>query len=111
MVTWKHIEVGLDHKKLWVTTLKHLSDHKKHKYELINQPKKQCTIIFVYEKIPIKVIMDWRTISAHKFITRLGFKQYVILAKEWSLLRKLMSSFEGKNTQKQYNILGYRTNF
>ena len=111
MVTWKHIEVGLDHKKLWVTTWKHLSDHKKHKYELIDQPKKQCTIIFVYEKIPIKVIMDWRAISAHKFITSLGFKQYVILAKERSLLRKLMSSFEEKNTQKQYNVLGYRTKF
>ena len=47
--------------------------------------------------------MDCRTTSAHKFRTRLGFKQYdVILAKEQSVLTKIMSSFEGENMQTQY---------
>ena len=42
--------------------------------------------------------MDCRTTSAHKFRTRLGFKQYdVILTKEQSVLTRIMSSFEGKN--------------
>ena len=53
--------------------------------------------------------MDCRTASAHKSRSRLGFKQYdVILAKEQSVLRKIMSSFERENMQTQYNVLSYR---
>ena len=53
--------------------------------------------------------MDCKTISDHKFRTRLGFKQYdVILAKQQSALTKVMSSFEGENMQTQYNFLGYK---
>ena len=53
--------------------------------------------------------MDCRTISAHIFRTRLEFKQYdVILTKEKSVLKKIMSSFEGENMQTQYNVLGNR---
>ena len=52
--------------------------------------------------------MDCRTTSALKFRARLGFKQYdVILTKEQSVLTRIMSSFEGKNMQIQYNVLGY----
>ena len=39
----------------------------------------------------MKVIMDCRTASVHKFITRLGFKQYVLLTKKRSVLTKIMS--------------------
>ena len=57
----------------------------------------------------VKVIMDCITTSAHKFRTKLGFKQYdIILAKEQSVLTKMMSSFVGENMQTQYNALGYR---
>ena len=53
--------------------------------------------------------MDCRTTAAHKFRTRLGFKQYdLILTKEQSVLTKIKSSFEGENMQKQYSVLGYR---
>ena len=53
--------------------------------------------------------MDCRTTLAHKFGTRLGFKQYdVILTKEQSVLTKIMSSLDGENMQTQYNVLGYR---
>ena len=42
--------------------------------------------------------MDCRTTLAHKFRTRLGFKQYdAILTKEQSILTKIMSSFEVQN--------------
>ena len=52
--------------------------------------------------------MDCRT-TAHKFRTRLGFKQYdVILTKHQSVLTKIMSSFEGENMQAQYKVLSYR---
>ena len=53
--------------------------------------------------------MDRRTISGHIFRARLEFKQYdVILTKEKSVLKKIMSSFEGENMQTQYNVLGNR---
>ena len=53
--------------------------------------------------------MDCRTISAHKFTTRLGFKEYdVILTKAQSVLARIISSLEGENMQTQYNVLGYR---
>ena len=35
----KNIEEGLNRKKLWATTLKYLSDHRKHRYELADEPK------------------------------------------------------------------------
>ena len=54
--------------------------------------------------------MGWWTTSVDKFIERLGFRQYdVILTTEQSVLIKIMSSFEEKNVQTQYNVLCYRT--
>ena len=70
--------------------------------------KKQCNIIFIHEKLAIKVILNFRATSPHKFRTTLGFKQYdVILTKEQSVLSKIMSSFKGENMLTQY-VLGYR---
>ena len=102
----KHIEEGLDHKHLREITTKYNSNHRKHRYELVEEPKKQVNIIFIGEKLAIKVTMDCRTISAHKFRARLGFKKYdVILTKEKSVLTIIMSSFEGESMQTQYNDL------
>ena len=79
----KYIEEGLNHKNLRGITIKYRSDHRNYRYELMEEPKEQCNRIFIDEKLPIKTIMDWRTTSAHKFRTRLEFKQYdVILKKE-----------------------------
>ena len=89
-------------------TIKYHSDHRKHKYELDEEPQKQVNRIFIDENLAIKVIMDCRTTSAHKLRTRLEFKLYVILTEEQSLLTKKMSSFEGGNMQTQYNVLSYR---
>ena len=61
------------------------------------------------EKLAIKVIMDCRKTSAYKRRKKLEVKQYDInLTKEKSVLTKIMSSFEVKNVQTQYNVLGYR---
>ena len=71
------------------------SQNRKHRYELVenNELRKQCNIIFIDEKsnqqkvLAVKVIMDCRTASAHKFRTRLSFKRYyVILTKKQSVL-------------------------
>ena len=50
----KHIEERLDHKN---------------RQELDNKSRKQCNIIFIDERLGIKVIMDCRITSAHKVRT------------------------------------------
>ena len=105
----KHIEEGLDHKKLREITAKYNSSHRKHRYYIAEGPKKQVNEIFIDEKLAIKVIMDHRAIMAHKFRTRLRFKKCcVILTKEQPVLTKIMSSFEVENMQVQYKVLSYR---
>ena len=88
----KNIEEGLDHKNLREITTRYHSDNRKHRHELVEQPKKQCNRIFIDEKLAFKVILDCRRTSAHKLRTRLGFKlDDVILTKEQSVLIKIMS--------------------
>ena len=78
--------------------IKYHSDHRKLRHEVVEEQKKQIDKTSIDEKSAIKVIMDCRTTLAHKFRTRLGFKQYdAILTKEQSILTKIMSSFEGQN--------------
>ena len=90
-------------------TTKYDTNHRKHRYELIKEPKKQVNSIFMDEKLAIKVVTDCKTTSALKCRTRLGFKQYdVILTKEQSVLTKIISSFEGENMQTQYKVVSYK---
>ena len=39
----KHIKEGLDQKNLGEITIKYHSDHRKHKYEIIDEPKNNLT--------------------------------------------------------------------
>ena len=100
----KHTEEGVDHKQLREITIKYHSNHRKHRYELAEQPRKQCNTIFMNEKLPVTVFMDCRTTLTHKFGTRLGFKHMIII---------LTSPFPNKkykqNIEIQYNVLSYRT--
>ena len=58
----------------------------------MEEPKKQVNMIFIDEKLAIKVTMDCITTMSCKFRSRLGFKQYhTILTKEQSVLTKTMS--------------------
>ena len=60
----KHIEEGLDHKNFREIIRKYHSDHRKHRYELVKEPKKQCNRIFIDEKLAVRVIMDCRATLA-----------------------------------------------
>ena len=60
----KHIEEGLDYKNVREITIKYYSDHRKHNYDPL---KNQSNMVFIDEELAIRVIMDWRTTSAHKF--------------------------------------------
>ena len=46
----KHIEEGLDHKYLWVTTVNYLSDYRKGRYNLAVEPKKTTQQNFFTQK-------------------------------------------------------------
>ena len=75
----KHIEDRLDNKYLQEITIKYHSDHRKHGYKLVEEPKQQCNRIFIDEKLAIKVIMDCGTTSVQKFKATLEFKQYDVI--------------------------------
>ena len=72
----KHKEEGLDHKTLRNVTTKYNSNHKKHRYELVDEPKRQFNRIFIDKKLAIKLIMDCR-IWGHFFVF---FKIIVLLS-------------------------------
>ena len=67
----EHIEEGLDLKNLREITTKYNSNHRKRRYQLAEETKKQVNIIFIDEKLAINVIMVCRTTMAHKCKTRL----------------------------------------
>ena len=90
-----HIEEELDHKNLQMTTIKYLSFHRKHRYELVCY-KKTSQQNYIREELATKVIVYCRTTAAHKFRSGLGFKKYnIILTKEQSVLSKIKSSLAG----------------
>ena len=43
----EHIEERFDHKSVRMITIKYLSNHLKHRYELVDEPKKQHNTIFI----------------------------------------------------------------
>ena len=70
-----------------MTTAKYISNHRKHRFELVDEQKKQPNRIFINKESIIKVSIDCRTMAVHTFRTRLGFKQYdVTLTIEQSVL-------------------------
>ena len=59
----KHIEKGLDYNILWEITIKYHSDHRKHWYELVEEPKKQVNRILIDKKLAMTIIKDCTTTS------------------------------------------------
>ena len=51
--------------------------------------------------------MYCRTTPAHKFRTRLGFKQYDVILTKVQLALTIKSSSEGEYMQTQYNVFSY----
>ena len=57
----KHIEQNLGHKNLLAIANKYDPVCKKHRYELVDKPKKQSKRSFLRSDLALKVIMDCRT--------------------------------------------------
>ena len=70
----KHIEEKLGHKNLPVITNKYDPVYKKHRYELVDKPKKQPSRRFLRDDLALKVIMDCRTDESSNLKRNLGFR-------------------------------------
>ena len=102
----KHIEEKLGHKNLPVITNKYDQVYKKHRYELVDKPKKQPNRRFLHSDL---VIMDCRAGESCNLKRNLGFRLHnVISTKEQTVLKLKKDAFEGEYMQTQYSILGYR---
>ena len=105
----KHNEEKLGHKNLPVITNKYDQVYKKHRYELVDKPKKQPNRRFLRSDLALKVIMDCRTDESCNLKRNLGFRLHdVINTKEQTVLKSIKDAFEGEDMQTQYSVLGYR---
>ena len=108
-LTEKYIEEGLDYANLSVLTGKYNSDYREHRYELVDEPKKQPNRIFLHEDLEIKIIMDCRTPESCKFKRKLGFKLHdVINTKHQTIIGSTTEVFERENMQSECSVLSYR---
>ena len=69
-----HIEENLRHKNLPIITNKCNSVYKRHRYELVDKPKKQPNRRFLRSSLVLKVIMDRRTDESCNLKKNLEFK-------------------------------------
>ena len=69
----KHVAGKLGHKNLPVITNKYDPVYKKHRYELVDKPKKQPNRRFLRSDLALKVIMDRRTDESCNLKRKLGF--------------------------------------
>ena len=105
----KHIEEKLGHKNLPVITNKYDPVYKRHRYELVNRPKKQPNRRFLCSYLTLKVIMDCRTDESCNLKRNLRFILHnVINANEQRVLKSIKDAFEQEDMQTQYSVLGYR---
>ena len=82
---------------------KQIKKYKRHGSELIDGEK----FMQAHEGIIVPVIMHWRTPESCKFKRSSGFKLHdVITCKEQTVLKSVKDSFERRNRQTQYIVLG-----
>ena len=103
----KHIEEKLGHKNLPAITSKYEQMYKKHRHQLVNEPKKQPNRRFLRCDLAFKIIMNCRTDESCNLKKDLGFKLHdIINTKEQTVLESIKDAFEGEDLQTRYS--GYR---
>ena len=74
--------------------------YKKHRYELVNKPKKQPNRRFLRSNLSLKVIMDCKTDESCNLKRNLGFRLHVVInTKEQAVLKSIKDVFEGEEIQ------------
>ena len=108
----KHVQRKLEPKNLPALTKKYDKEHKKCRYELIDNPIKQSNRRFIRNDLALKIIMDCRTDESCNRKRNLGFTLHdVINTKEQAVINSIKDEFEGENMQTQYTVLNYRIDF
>ena len=98
----KHIEEMLGLKTLPVIISKYDQVYKKHRYKLVNKPKKQPNRRFLRSDLAFKVIMNCRADESCNLKKNLEFTLHgVINTKEQTVLESIKDAFEGEDTQSQ----------
>ena len=83
--------------------------HKKHRYELVDEPMKQSYESLLRIDLALKIIMDCRTDELCNLKRNLGFTLHdVINTKEQTIINSIKDAFEGEDMQTQYTVIGYR---
>ena len=102
-----NIEEGLDCVCLRNTTKKYPSKCRKHRCEIVDEPKEQPHRIFIHDDLAIKIIMDSKTDESCNFKRRLGFKLYdVINTKQQTITKAIKEVFEREDIQTKYKVSG-----
>ena len=78
----KNIEEQLGHAHLVAITRRYSPEYKKHRYEFVDNPKKQPNRIFLRGGVAVNVIKDCRTPKSCKVKRRLGFKLHDVFNKQ-----------------------------
>ena len=103
----KHIEGKFAHKNLPVITNRYDTVYKKHRYELVDKPKKQPNRRFLCRHLALKVIMDCRTDESCSLKINVGFRLHNVIYTKEQTLKSIKDAFGGEDTQTQYSVLGY----
>ena len=86
---------------------KYPSECRKHRYELVGEPKEKPNRIFLHQDVAIKVIIDSRTDESCKFKRRQGFRLHdVINTKQQTITKAIKEIFKGQNIQTEYRVPG-----
>ena len=86
----KHIEEKLGHKNLPVITSKYDPVYKKHRYKLVDKPKKQPNRRFLPRDLAWNVIMDCRIDESCNLKRNIGFRVHdVINTEEQTVLKSI----------------------
>ena len=103
----KHIEEKLGHKNLPVITNKYDQVYKKHRYELVNKPKKQPKRRLLRSDLALKLIMNCKTDeSCNLKKKKLEFRLHdAINTKKQTVLESIKDAFEGEVMRTQYSVL------
>ena len=70
---------------------------------------KDIKFFYAHESAVMSVMINNRSPKSVAFKSRLGFSHHdITLKKESSVLKSIMDTFEGENTETQYSVLTYR---
>ena len=106
----RHVQQQLEHQNLRVVTNNYDKEHKKSRFELIDDPIKQSCRRFIHKYLALKIIMDCRTYESCNLKRNLGFTLHdLINTKEQTVINSIKEAFVAENMQSHYSVLNYRT--